>query len=259
MRRSKDLEEMLKTGLRNPNRSDRPAGVKLMKLLNNTKGVYIISSDPSFPRPYVGIVGSVHGNEPCGLRVIEGLLTSNHPLRKRLRRGTLILIHGNPEATASGKRHTVGGMDLNRLFGLKLLDASQADKGTYEHRRAMSLAPILDSLDAVLDLHSSTSQPEPFAIVPSSLLPLASRLQCSYVTYGWYRTGMLGHRTLTSRVLRNGKPAVAVECGQHESSAAVTNAWRIAENFLSLLGLLDGTPPAMPVSVNAVEMIRRVG
>ena len=71
--------------------------------LTGIVGALRISAAPDFPRPHVGVVGAVHGNEPCGLRAIERLRAELVGGELSLRSGTLFLIHGNPRATPAAR------------------------------------------------------------------------------------------------------------------------------------------------------------
>ncbi len=234
-------------------------GVSSMHALSHIQGVYPVSADPALPRPFVGIVGALHGNEPCGLAVVRALRDPEHPIRRRLRHGTLVLIHGNPAATALGERHTPEGTDLNRLFDYAFVHAVPRHAWNPEHYRAVALRPVIENLDAVLDLHSATATTDPFAIVGVSHLDLAARLGCRYVTYGWDRPGLLDQCALMSHVSQRYVPAVSVECGRHHDPASVDTAFAVTQRFLELLGLLP------PVTVHrestrslSIEVTQRV-
>lgn len=108
--------------------------------------------------PSVAIVGLMHGNEPVGGPVLDRLL-SEAP--QRLRAGRILLVRANLEAEQVNERHTPEGTDLNRLWDrstLERLGTRDAADLCYEERRALELAPLIASCDAILDLHS-TSRP----------------------------------------------------------------------------------------------------
>ncbi|MEO0326257.1 MAG: succinylglutamate desuccinylase/aspartoacylase family protein, partial [Myxococcota bacterium] len=153
-------------------------------------------------------------------------------------RGEMVLIHGNPEATAQGRRYTSGGEDLNRVFnGAKRPGCSEA-------RRAEELRPLLETLDAALDLHTASAPTAPFAVAlggaPS--LALARKLGLGRVTYGWESRSDVGDGSVLAVVADRGGPAVAVECGQHEAEGARLLARRVTARFLRAVGSLGAVP-----------------
>ena len=79
-------------------------------------GVLRISAYENWPRPYVGVCGSMHGDEPCGALAVQRLSGDFESRALAPEKGTLYLIHANPVATSLGRRHTADGDDLNRLW-----------------------------------------------------------------------------------------------------------------------------------------------
>ncbi len=207
-----------------------------------------VAADPeAWPRPFVGIVAAMHGNEPSGLAAIKRLETRAIRGELSLDKGTLILIHGNPEASELGLRHTKDGTDLNRLFDFGYVDDLPKQRWKLEHHRALELRPLLRSLDAALDLHSTSAPTPPFGIVShiDSSRPLARKLGLPYLTHGWEGPGLLGDRVMMHMLSCRDKPSIAVECGQHEDPRAVERAHLTAEHFLVACGLLapEQAPP----------------
>lgn len=82
-----------------------------------------------------------HGNERVGARILEAL--RDIPIKQ----GTLILNIANKEAFLSGKRFI--DQDLNRVFPGK-------PDGNTEERLAYELAPLVQTADIVLDIHSAS-------------------------------------------------------------------------------------------------------
>lgn len=205
-------------------------------------GVVRISRAPDFPRPWVAVVGSIHGNEPAGLRAIERIKHEADAGQLPLERGTLVLIHGNPEASRHNRRYTDGGADLNRIFDFEFEHRLRRDQWAYEHERAIALRPIFEQVDAAIDLHSATEPTPPFVIttqIPASA-ELGQALGMRYVTRGWDDLNILSHRVFIALLTRREKPALAVECGQHTESGAPEIAYKVATRFLIALGVLDG-------------------
>lgn len=219
-------------------------------------GVTRVAESDALPRPHIGVMGAIHGNERCGLGAIERLLAAFASGALAIPKGTLVLIHGNPEATAVGERHGAGGTDLNRLFDYSFKNSLAPERWTYEHHRAAALEPVLGDLDALLDLHSATAPTPPLGIVNTvaASLELAKRLGLPFVSTGWDAPGLIVNCVSIGALGRLGRPGVAVECGTHDDAASVDVAEACARRFLQALGVLDGPPPAIDDHVVHVRM-----
>ncbi len=200
-------------------------------------GVRRIACGANLPRPHVGVLAALHGNETCGLEVHRALLEAASAGTLPLAGGTLVLIHGNLEATRLGVRYTPTGYDLNRICDLGFRDRLEEGRWGYEHRRALELAPLLDDLDAAIDLHSASAPTVPFAVALPGAEELARTLGVRWVTHGWHEASDIAGGVALARVASRGKPAAAVECGQHLDREAPLVAWAITTRFLRGLGL----------------------
>jgi uncharacterized protein len=199
-----------------------------------------LSADPAFGGPRIGVIGALHGNERAGLLVLERLKREADEIAARMQRGTLVLVHGNPLATEQGQRFSEGGTDINRLFSYGFVDELAREAWTYEHRRALSLRPLITGLDGLIDLHSATRPTLPFAICDGTPagIELARKTGC-HVTHGWDGPGMLMEHVSIGSLVAQGKPALSVECGQHDDPGTAEAAYRILTRFLGALGLTD--------------------
>ena len=168
--------------------------------------------------PEIAVVGSVHGDEPCGERAIERLVSSDPTVKRPIK-----LIVANEKALKSGVRYL--DEDLNRAFP----GAPNAD--THEGRLAHDLVRELRGA-TVLSLHSTQSSAEPFALVDE--IDAVSRAICPYlpmehlVETGPFSDGRLIEHAHT----------IEVECGLQGSERAITNAYWITRAFLSATGAL---------------------
>ncbi|WP_266078563.1 M14 family metallopeptidase [Haladaptatus caseinilyticus] len=168
--------------------------------------------------PELAVVACLHGNEPCGKTAIERVLAENPAFERPVR-----FIIANEEAVKEHVRSI--DEDLNRSF------PGDPDGSTHESRLAAELLSQVHGCD-VLDLHSTRSHPEPFALV--------SRLN--------ERTKRLARATGAARVvdvsyiaggLIDQSNGVAVECGFRGTRRAERNAERVLRNFLGVMGALD--------------------
>ncbi len=218
----------------------------------------------SWPRPYIAIIGSMHGNEPCGRLALEALAERTRLGELPVQEGTLFLIHGNPAASKTGKRHTEGGADLNRLFSYDFIANLPKSQWSSEHHRAIELRPLLQELDAVLDLHSASAPTPPFGIVSTAKTSpdLGRKLGLPYLTHGWNGPGLLGDQVLLHVLTQRGKPSFAVECGQHDDPISTQRAHETANHFLVATGILPpnaapALPEQPPVELNIVDAVKK--
>lgn len=205
-----------------------------------------IATAADLPRPHLAVVGAVHGNERCGLFAIQRLHAELESGALELQAGTLFLVHGNPDATRERHRHTLSGVDLNRVFDFRFERELEPALWKHEHRRALALRPLLESVDALLDLHSASAPTPAFAIASrvAASAPFARALGLEYVTFGWDGPGLLGDLVLIGQLTRRERPGVSVECGQHDDEAAVEVAYRCALHALAHFGMLAASWPA---------------
>jgi predicted deacylase len=215
------------------------------------------------------VTGAVHGNETCGTQAIQRVMSE-------IDAGELPIVAGqvtfvpvtNPLAYA--KRDRAGDRNLNRNL------APTDDPRDFEDRVANWLCPILARHDALLDLHSTRADTQPFAMLgprdnAGPLEPfrhseqeraLAKRLGVSRFVEGWLATYAKGverrvreglgsalntdprYGIGTTEYMRSvGGYAVTLECGQHEDAASPEVAYRAIRNALAFLGIAQGEAP----------------
>ena len=168
--------------------------------------------------PEVAVVGSVHGDEPCGQRAIERFVAGEPSVERPVK-----LVVANEEALDAGRRYL--DEDLNRAF------PGDPKAESHEGRLAHDLVRELRG-KTVLSLHSTQSYAEPFALVDE--VDAVSRAICPHlpmeylVETGPFSTGRLIDHAHT----------IEVECGLQGSEEAATNAYWILRAFLSATGVL---------------------
>ncbi len=229
------------------------------------------------------VLGAVHGNETCGTRGIERVLSE-------LDGGALVLAGGaatfvpvtNP--LAYERKQRAGDRNLNR--NLRPTDTPV----DYEDRIAGVLCPLLAQHEVLLDLHSFHSPGEPFAMIgppdnAGTLEPfahaaeeeaLALRLGPRRIVEGWLDTYAAGVKARlarsapteraqmlstdpsygvgTTEYMRScGGYAITLECGQHADSQAPDVAYQAIRRTLAHLRIVDeASPPAR----TDVELLR---
>lgn len=210
----------------------------------NTGVDYVHRFDSGVPGPSVGIAGLTHGNEVCGMTAVTSLLD----LAIRPARGTLTLWLGNVAAyermraddPANQTRHRFVDRDMNRVWGDDVLGA---DRDSAEARRARELLPFVESLDALLDIHSTTFCERPFQVYKATPANRAAADEIGMpATHVMLSGGQHSGLTMCERG-RLGDPAsgaigLGVECGTHLSASSGDVARDCAWRFLARSGIL---------------------
>lgn len=171
--------------------------------------------------PQIAVVGSIHGDEPCGMRAIERVLAAEPELTRPVK-----FIIANERALDRGQRYIDD--DLNRVFPGDITSQS------HERQLAAQLTEELRGM-TVLSIHSTRSYSEAFAIV-SQLDELASQVipqlpVTAAVTSGAFVEG---------RLLELGN-VIEVEAGLQGSEEAIDNAEAIIWAFLRAMNALDSS------------------
>ena len=214
-----------------------------MHIEETITGVWRVSASADWPKPYVGVCGSMHGNEPCGANAIRRIALAFGNGELQPASGTVFLIHANLEATAQGLRHTTDGDDLNRLWSFAFAQTLRQEAWGYEHHRALELRRVLGDLDVFLDLHSAGIATPAFG-VSNGVAPIdeiAEHLGISFLVQSWYG---LADKVIIGFLKLTGVPALSIECGAHDDPEISDKAYRIAMSFLRATGAIDdGTQP----------------
>jgi predicted deacylase len=208
---------------------------------------YVFSFDSGQPGPHVMINALTHGNEVCGAIVVKELID----LGIRPCRGRLTLAFANVEAyqrfdpgCPDGSRFV--DQDLNRVWAAAILDDLARD--SVELRRARQLRPLIDQVDALLDLHSMHERCAPLSVCGplDKGLELARRLQ----TPAWiirdegHPEGCRLRDYADFGDPQSPRNALLIECGQHWEASAAAVGRDVTARFLRLHGVIeDGDLP----------------
>jgi succinylglutamate desuccinylase len=178
------------------------------------------------PGPTSVILAGVHGNELPGIKVIIKMMRT-----LRVKRGRVLLVLGNPNAIASGKRKTE--QNLNRMFRKKRLLTNE-ERLSYEGLRATYIKSFLNQADALLDVHASeTKKTRPFVICESNGFGIAKHLPFGLIVSGFDKVSPGG----TDEYMNlKGKLGLCVECGYIKDPKAVRRADTAIRSFLAAMG-----------------------
>ncbi|MDW5442858.1 succinylglutamate desuccinylase/aspartoacylase family protein [Polaromonas sp. SM01] len=239
------------------------------------------------PGPRLLVLGAVHGNEVCGARAITQLLQEIDSGQLNIERGTVTFVPVTNPLAYQLKQRT-GDRNLNRNM------APSAIPQDFEDRIANVLCPLLDTHDALLDLHSFHTGGAPFVMVgpQNNTGPLepfshaAEEMQLALhtgphrIVEGWLDTYARGVQRRAATASANGAAraqtlvtnpnygvgtteymrsrggyGVTLECGQHDDPHAVQVARHAILQTLALLGLVS--QPLKP-EPQAREILRLV-
>ncbi|MFM0717763.1 M14 family metallopeptidase [Paraburkholderia strydomiana] len=208
----------------------------------NTGIAYVHTFDSGMPGPHLMINALTHGNEVCGAIVVDALLRA----RLRPRRGKLTLSFANVDAYARFDPQRPDAarfvdQDFNRVWSTTVLD--DLSRTSSELERARQMRPVVDTVDALLDLHSMHEKSAPLIVSG----PLDKGIALS-VQLGTPATVICDEGHPEGRRMRDyedfgrdtsPRNALLIECGQHWEKSAVTVARDTTARFLLLGGVVD--------------------
>jgi hypothetical protein len=174
--------------------------------------------------------------------VVDALLRAG----LRPRRGRLTLAFANvaaylrfDPATPDAARFV--DQDFNRVWTAEVLD--DTTRRSSELDRAREMRPVIDTIDALLDLHSMHEKSAPLTVAG----PLAKGVELS-LQVGAPATVMCDEGHPEGRRMRDYEGfgnadspnnALFIECGQHWEPAAVAVARDVTARFLALSGVIE--------------------
>ncbi|MFH1832906.1 MAG: succinylglutamate desuccinylase/aspartoacylase family protein [Candidatus Levyibacteriota bacterium] len=168
--------------------------------------------------PVLAITAAMHGDEETGVFILD-------IVRKNIRpeRGTVRLIVANPPALFRGVRFVNG--DMNRAF--------PGDKGSIgEKGIAADVLDIVEDSDFTIDLHTSSSPTQTFAIVGNKekrrveLAEMAGVKKILYIP-----------KQNSYAMIDFVKCGIGIELGLHNSQYAYDSGLLLINNVLNRLGL----------------------
>lgn len=168
--------------------------------------------------PEITVIGSLHGDEPAGEKAIRKILDSNLEFQKPVK-----FIIANEEALAKNERYLEA--DLNRSF------PGNPDSNLHEERLASEILEEVGDTE-VLDIHTTRSYPDPFAVIKSredEIIDLVSESNVDYAVHFPSRSGNIQEFVT----------GLTVETGLQGTEEATENAVEAIKNFLAAQGALD--------------------
>lgn len=167
--------------------------------------------------PQITVIGSLHGDEPAGKKAIQKILESDLEFVKPVK-----FIIANEKALEKDERFL--DVDINRSF--------PGNPGSDLHEERLA-AEVLEEVGdtEVLDLHTTHSYPEPFAVVKNLGEDVIELLESANVENAAYFPNDSGN-------IQEFVTGVTVEIGTQHSETAVENGVKVIKNFLASCGAI---------------------
>ncbi|GAB3317601.1 succinylglutamate desuccinylase/aspartoacylase domain-containing protein [Haloplanus salinarum] len=168
--------------------------------------------------PQVAVVAAVHGDEPCGPRAVDELLSDPPSFRRPVK-----FVVANEGALDRDVRYLDD--DLNRAF--------PGDENAESHERRLAPRLLAEVEDCTtLALHSTQSYADPFALV-DTVDPETASL-CAHLPID----AVVETDAYAGGRLIDYPGTVEVECGLQWSDGAAENARLVIDAFLAAAGVL---------------------
>jgi hypothetical protein len=191
-------------------------------------------------RPPLVISTLLHGNETTGYLALQQILKTIGS--KDLPRSLIILL-GNVEAAAQGKRHLPSQNDFNRIWGT-------------DHPVATEITQFLESTPkmAIIDIHNNTGRNPHYACV-SDYNPETLHL------------GLLFSRNLVffrepastfSIAMGDKNPSIVLECGRSADSFGLEHTTNYLMDLMRLDHLPNHPPPSHDMNIYEMQMALRI-
>jgi predicted deacylase len=212
----------------------------------NTGIDYVWSFTAAAPGPHVMLSALMHGNEICGAIALDRLLYAG----VRPARGKITFAFCNMEAYRAFNRVDPATSryideDMNRVWDRSALEGP---RNSQELRRARILRPLIDTVDYLLDIHSTTNINPAMMLTGIEKKHLDFAKAMGFPVYLVRDSGHEGGRRLRDygRFADPQSPAVAllVESGQHWAKATAETASEAAWRFLAATGVLSAADAA---------------
>ena len=223
----------------------------------NTGVDFVTTFDSGRPGPHVMVNALTHGNEVCGAHALRFLFENE----ARPTRGRLTLCFANvaayhrfdPDAPFDTR---FVDEDLNRVWDAGVLDG---DADSVELARARELRPIVDTVDLLLDLHSTALPNQPMLLAGTRDKGLALARAVAYPAQVVIDAGHAAGRRLRDYAAFDDparpEAALLVECGQHFEAAAADVAIETALRFLRHADIVDPAAETLRPAVEASPQI----
>lgn len=208
---------------------------------SNTGIDYITSFDSGQPGPHVMVSALTHGNEICGAITLDFLLRQQ--LRPIIGKLTLAFMNHAAYHTFDPKAPSQSRFvdeDMNRVWSEETL---LGERTSLELERARAIAPLLDQVDFLLDIHSMQHKTVPLmlsgALDKGRDLAKAVGSPVTVVRDPGHAAGKRMRDYQGFGDPASPKNALLIECGQHWEKNSEIYSQEITLRFLNHLGVID--------------------
>jgi len=214
--------------------------------IGNTGIPYVTTLDSGRPGPHVMVNALTHGNEVSGahalVRLIEAGIAPAHG-RLTWSFANVAAFEAFDPAEPFAARYL--DEDFNRVWDRETLDGPRRSR---ELDRAREMRPLIDTVDYLLDLHSTSLAMAPMALCGRRDKGLALARGTGYPAHVVIDDGHAAGRRLRDYAFFDdpGDPraALLVECGQHFAAEAPVVAIETTLRFLRHCGVIEATADA---------------
>jgi len=191
------------------------------------------------------VLVGVHGDEKCGVEVLERILPS-----LEIERGTVLFGYGNPRAIEANKRFTE--TNLNRMFNADE-QLTENDKKSYEYQRAQFLKTYFGKAEALLDIHaSSITNSRAFVICEANAKEIVKFFPIDLVVSGFDKVEPGGTDYYMNSV---GKVGICLECGYMRDPQSIKIAEESVFAFLKTRGHMKNN--LVPQKQDYIQMFKK--
>lgn len=195
---------------------------------------------------HILLTARIHGNEPCGEIALNRLIQNIENDSIKLHSGQLTLIPStNPQGAQENKRFI--DINMNRIFSREL---TARHHNTYEAPLCDSIMNAIDDCDYFIDLHSFTEDMPPCIICiddqNEKSKQMATVCPIKHIVCDTPFLTKEGTRMSTHYAREQSKPAVLIECGQHDSPQSIETAYQSIINILNVHGMIDTNTTPSP-------------
>jgi uncharacterized protein len=222
----------------------------MKKVIIENEGYRKITYDSCKQGLTLCIVGGVHGNETCGVNLVNKL--ENWFFNEQeLSNGKLLTLVANTQAVKLRKRFVHN--DLNRAF------VNTSHTG-YEFQLAQQLSKELLGIDYLIDLHSTSAPLKPFCagILTLKHYNLFLLTGIEIYMHGW--EAHRGYSMLIDEINRLGGVGIIAECGKTSTLQANQVAYQVTIRTLKSLKMIASSASTIskkePIVLRIKEIIR---
>lgn len=198
--------------------------------------------------PIVLILWWTHGNEDSWINAIKRIIKELENWELLPIKWVLMLMSGVNEIAIKNnvrwiKNNNGDILDMNRFFR-----PNPPKTNWYEYERSRELMPIIESVDYLLDLHSTSWPSEPYAFAENESIEFAEKLWIWHIVSWWWHIQSWDGSDMTDSPLAwdiesyataHWAIGITFESGNHDAPDGEKNAYQIALNFMVRAWILD--------------------